>query len=189
MRLLNLIGRTFGRLTVVERAGSVGDKVCWLCRCDCGNSTKATSNNLKRGFVTSCGCYRREFTRGNQLPEGESGLNTLFYDYSRRATDKGLSFALTKEEFRALTKGDCFYCGTKPAQLGYPNHLIKIPYVYNGVDRLDSSGGYSLENCVSCCSRCNYMKSDYSVTDFISTCVAVAKHQKGLGLETSPSNV
>lgn len=31
-------------------------------------------------------------------------------------------------------------------------------YTYNGVDRLDSSMGYTPDNCVPCCWECNNMK-------------------------------
>lgn len=41
-------------------------------------------------------------------------------------------------------------------------------YLYNGIDRKDSSIGYLLENCVSCCSKCNQIKMDMSETDFLS---------------------
>lgn len=31
-------------------------------------------------------------------------------------------------------------------------------YVHNGVDRVDNALGYTPDNCVPCCSRCNYAK-------------------------------
>lgn len=31
----------------------------WECRCVCGNSYLASSSDLRRGFVKSCGCYRK----------------------------------------------------------------------------------------------------------------------------------
>ena len=37
----------------------------------------------------------------------------------------------------------------------------------NGIDRLDSSKPYEVDNCVSCCSKCNYMKQDNTEQEFI----------------------
>ena len=36
-KLKNLIGQKFGMLTVVGRADNDGKRVCWICKCDCGN--------------------------------------------------------------------------------------------------------------------------------------------------------
>lgn len=58
---INLTGKRFGRLTVIERAGSSADgHARWLCQCDCGNTTTVSSNVLKRGDTLSCGCWNRE---------------------------------------------------------------------------------------------------------------------------------
>lgn len=61
---IDLIGKSFGRLTVVEDSGMRATKgeVKWLCRCECGNTTLATGGNLKSGTVSSCGCLARELS-------------------------------------------------------------------------------------------------------------------------------
>jgi hypothetical protein len=54
---LDLTGQQFGKLTVVERAGSnAGQSATWLCRCECGRETAtATTAALRNGNTTSCG--------------------------------------------------------------------------------------------------------------------------------------
>jgi len=60
----NLIGRIFGRLTIVSfshvsvQSGKKRHK--WLCRCECGNMTITSRDNLISGSTKSCGCYQRE---------------------------------------------------------------------------------------------------------------------------------
>ena len=59
-RILDLVGKTFGKLTVLGDSGersSSGD-VIWLCQCECGNQTKVTGSNLnrKKYGTISCGC-------------------------------------------------------------------------------------------------------------------------------------
>ena len=56
----DLIGQTFNKLTVIERAGS--DKrgeALWNCQCECGNQIIVLGSNLRTGHTTSCGCERR----------------------------------------------------------------------------------------------------------------------------------
>ena len=56
----DLRGQVFGRLIVNCRASSSGGAIRWLCDCQCGKQTIATSSNLKLGKVKSCGCLRVE---------------------------------------------------------------------------------------------------------------------------------
>ena len=56
----NLIGRKFGRLTVVEEVESHTPQRKWLCQCECGGTTEANSYILTSGHTQSCGCLRSE---------------------------------------------------------------------------------------------------------------------------------
>ena len=59
---VNLIGQTFGRLTVIDKC-KVNNRFCWLCQCSCGNITKVETYGLKSGRTQSCGCYRSQRIR------------------------------------------------------------------------------------------------------------------------------
>ncbi len=54
---VELKGRTFGRLEVIERAY----KSFWTCRCECGNFDVIQQANLLHGQRKSCGCARQEW--------------------------------------------------------------------------------------------------------------------------------
>jgi len=56
----DLLGKTFGRWTVIERAGSLRNMALWLCRCECGAEKKRTSTYLVGGRSGSCGCKRKK---------------------------------------------------------------------------------------------------------------------------------
>lgn len=59
---LALIGKRFGRLLVVARLDQRRTRhAVWMCRCDCGAETTATSTALSRGDKRSCGCLRKEY--------------------------------------------------------------------------------------------------------------------------------
>ena len=64
----------FGRLTVLERAGSRGKNSVWRCRCECGNEVTVPRNNLVSGGTRSCGCLRkgakRKRTEGTETEKG-----------------------------------------------------------------------------------------------------------------------
>lgn len=65
-KLKNLIGKKFGKLTVIERAESritpKGQiKSVWKCLCDCGNEIEVLASNLVRGNTKSCGCSSAEY--------------------------------------------------------------------------------------------------------------------------------
>lgn len=60
MKVVDMTEQRFGRLVVVERAGSAGKGATWLCRCDCGTESIVRRTNLIMGHVTSCGCFSRE---------------------------------------------------------------------------------------------------------------------------------
>jgi hypothetical protein len=61
MRPLNLSGKTFSRLTVVDCVGPDGfGAIRWLCKCECGAEKAIRGADLKSGAVKSCGCLNSE---------------------------------------------------------------------------------------------------------------------------------
>jgi hypothetical protein len=74
MRLIDLRGESFGRLTVVSRtANRAGGKhVAWHCRCDCGREIVATSVHLRAGHTRSCGCLLSDVSRSRLTTHGHS---------------------------------------------------------------------------------------------------------------------
>lgn len=59
MTKIDLTGKVFGKLTVIEKAYSKNYKVYWKCKCECGNETFVCTSNLTKGHTTSCGCKAR----------------------------------------------------------------------------------------------------------------------------------
>ena len=56
----DLIGKRFGRLTVMELGGVKRNHAQWLCLCDCGLTTLSYAYQLNNGSKKSCGCLRIE---------------------------------------------------------------------------------------------------------------------------------
>lgn len=60
-KFIDLTGRVFGRLTVIDRADK-SDKygrIFWNCQCSCSGHTRivVVGGNLRTGNTTSCGCF------------------------------------------------------------------------------------------------------------------------------------
>ena len=57
---VNLMGRAFGRLTVLARAASLRRRPLWRCRCACGGERVVLAASLRDGKTQSCGCLHVE---------------------------------------------------------------------------------------------------------------------------------
>lgn len=61
MKMKDLTGQRFGKLTALERIKREGCRgALWRCECDCGNTTEVFVSNLTRKHTTSCGCERQK---------------------------------------------------------------------------------------------------------------------------------
>lgn len=58
---IDLTGKRFGKLTVIEYKGlsSNRKRSLWLCKCDCGNEKIVTTAELVRNDTISCGCLKQ----------------------------------------------------------------------------------------------------------------------------------
>lgn len=61
-KLIDILGKRFGRLIVRKLHGRREDNgaAMWECACDCGNVVVEPGHCLRRGQVKSCGCLRKE---------------------------------------------------------------------------------------------------------------------------------
>lgn len=136
MRFVDLTGKQFGRLIVIERYGyTKGKHITWLCECQCEQKTKVvvSGNHLKRGMIKSCGCLRKEYTsqRGkNNIKHGQGCVNpndAAYKNYGGRGIkicDEWLDFSNFYEW--AMNNG-------------YEDTLT--------IERKDVNGNYCPENC------------------------------------------
>ena len=71
MKMIDLTGQRFGRLTVVRHAGkSAHGSIMWKCQSDCGKRKTIAGSSLRRGLTRSCGClFSERLVAFNRSPE------------------------------------------------------------------------------------------------------------------------
>lgn len=162
------IGKKFNILTIIKEAepmffpNSGGKNRRVLCQCDCGNTRETNLTKVINGTQKSCGCLIHKNRSGNIYG---GAFNLIFQRYKKRAVEYKRDFLLTEHQFNEFILGNCFYCGSPPISVSKPRWGSSL--TYNGIDRIDSSKGYSVDNCVSCCVVCNRMKTDHNVNFFL----------------------
>ena len=143
---MNLIGERFGRLVVIERAGTdASGHTAWKCKCDCGNEKIARGSHLKVGYIKSCGCLVIDTLRDNSTKHGLEhtriyriwqGMRLRCYNEKsnrfHRYGGRGITIC---DEWKNNIQS--FYDWAMSS--GYREDLT--------IDRIDNDKGYSPENC------------------------------------------
>jgi len=124
-----------------------------------------------RGFFCDSSCrrvyQRRSISNAKKLKEQGSGgvEQSSFGSWAKKASKRGIPWALEFHDFMNLWQKPCWYCGSDIQTVG--------------IDRKDSSIGYRVGNCVPCCGTCNLAKMTLSVSEFVGLCVRVSRHWPG----------
>lgn len=148
----------------------------WLCQCDCGNTKVVKSDELKSGDTKSCGCLNDE-----RRKERAHNLYAPLIKYhpsettARRVWRCNYKDGIIFEDFYRISQLPCHYCGAGPNNIQNSARQDKKAsqtakergdFIYNGLDRVDSSKPHTLDNVVPCCKWCNFAKRERSVEDF-----------------------
>lgn len=147
---IDLTGATFGRLSVIQEApskkGSNGSSRCaWQCKCECGNTIVATTRDLRKGDVRSCGCLKSDAVIERMTVHGDSRtrLHNIWKAMRRRCNDEKHRdyHYYGGRGVRVCDEWDKDYATFKRWALsnGYSDGLT--------IDRINVDGNYSPDNC------------------------------------------
>lgn len=171
MKVKNEIGNRYGRLTVVKFVGlNKQHRAVWLAKCDCGKETTVVGRYLRNGDTTSCGCRlletQKEFvltqsgTKWKQFSTQDNGSTK-----KRKYHNKNNCYTLwrsMKKRCEHPIKSNLCYQGITVCDEWKNNFRVFEKWCYeNGykdmrdkpfkdrlsIDRIDTSKGYSPDNC------------------------------------------
>lgn len=109
-----------------------------------GNFQSISNFHINKSALTGTQTYCMDCSK--QLRET---CEWSFSIYKARAKRRDISFNLTLEEFSTFWQQPCYYCACEIKSIG--------------IDRVDNSIGYELNNCVSCCAKHNSDKKSTSI--------------------------
>jgi len=146
MKLIDISGQQFGRLTVRERAvNNKHGKSRWRCTCSCGNETVVDGNSLRQGNTQSCGCLQKERTTAYKQKHGKSHLRIYSIWTSMRSR---CSNQHHKDWQHYGGRGICVCPEWNCNFMSFYHWATVNGYSDNlTIDRIDVNGNYTPDNC------------------------------------------
>lgn len=180
------IGNVYNDLTVLALAKRhpISNVVMFHCKCICGNIIDSVAYEIVKGRTKSCGCLGKRLRAVFSPSKNDPKITSAKKLYRERYKDGNLTF----DDFYQLSQMSCHYCGVEPSQkfnwFNVGRNKTKASkftrdngeFIYNGIDRIDSSLGHIIGNVVPCCKTCNFAKRNMSVEEFKSWVSRVFRH-------------
>lgn len=163
-KIIDLTGRRFGKLEVLEYVGRKRGHSWWKCKCDCGNESIVRYQCLITGGTKSCGCMEHENRVNNMKNNHVKNRISVSSDYFEQ---HGANY---KNPLYIIWKGLMARCynAKNTAYRNYGGRGIKVcdrwlkanhgfenfvkdmgerPGKEYSIDRIDVNGDYTPENC------------------------------------------
>lgn len=151
-------------------------KICSKCKIEKDLDKFAKSKTTKDGRYSSCreckNSWKRNIYWQREEAKNKSFINRtdLFNRFKygqRKANERSLEWSIDFDSYKNLIK-ECFYCNSSLCQETGHN-----------LDRKNNSYGYTLENVVPCCGKCNISRADnFSHEEWIEAIKAVMNHRR-----------
>lgn len=137
---VDLTGRTFGHLQVIEKVKVGQGKYKWLCKCDCGNTKLVRTYHLISGNTSSCGCQHFEACKTYGM--AESRIYHIWCTMKARCS-RETSSGYDKYGARGIK-----VCDEWESFAPFYEWAIANGYSDNlSIDRIDNDGNYEPSNC------------------------------------------
>ncbi len=145
MKIIDLTGQKFGRLTVIERCGVKDGHAAWKCKCDCGSEKVVNGRNLRNGRTTSCGCLHNEQLVERSRTHGmtKERLYSIWHNMKNRC------FYEKEKHFDCYGGRGITVCDEwKNSFESFRDWALSSGYSDNlTIDRIDVNGNYEPSNC------------------------------------------
>jgi hypothetical protein len=137
----------------------LGRKPTLICvKCNTKFKFFLNDRNKRSDRCLSCLNKMREYSKNRQNRLERFTENDVVREVKRCAKDRNKNYELTDEDIIHIVYKLCIYCG----KMSKRN--------FNSIDRRDNNKGYIKDNIDVLCIKCNFMKYNYTVDDFIKYC-------------------
>jgi len=190
---LNLIGKTFGYLTVKSFAGIKRQRTYWFCNCDCNfkgckKTIEVCGVHLTTGKVTSCKARRKNCGRDSFSWKGYEDMPGQYLSIIKSTSRKRELQVLitTKDLWNQFKKqnGCCAFDG-QPLTLFLTGRKVGTA----SVDRIDSSKGYTPDNIQWIHKDYQSMKMDYNEDEFFAMIKRIYEYKFNAGSNTKKNEI
>jgi hypothetical protein len=141
----DILGRTFGRATVVKFHAIVTHKAHWLCRCSCGTEWTTSGTCLIRGLVQSCGCWQRKRAGDANRVHGMSNkARTSYINWLRMRIR---CYNANTKEYKNYGGRGIRVCSRWDDFANFYADMGDRPFRGATIERLDNNKDYGPDNC------------------------------------------
>lgn len=170
-RWVNMSGKVFGNLTVLEDHIKKGNNYYWLCECWCGIRKRIFAGSLTSGNSKTCGCGLKKEKHLNGQWTGHMEISGTIWGVIRRnAVARNLEFSISIEESYNLYLKQNRMCAISGLPISF-----KSPRTAS-LDRINSNIGYNIENVQWINADINRMKWDFSQEYFLKMCKLISEN-------------
>lgn len=144
---LQIAGKRFGRLVVIEKVESCDQGTRWLCVCDCGKESIVVGKYLTSGNTRSCGCLVPDATRKAKTTHGHTKGIGVTTTYNSWVLMLGRCYNENNQQYDDYGGRGITVC--ERWRYSYTNFLRDMGERPTGLllDRIDNNKGYSPDNC------------------------------------------
>lgn len=171
----DLVGKTFGELTIVSLSLDHPNKVHWNCRCSCGEYRTVAASSLSSGSVTSCGHLQHRTRQSSPHWKGHGEITGQYWAQLKHgAKSRNLQFQIYIEEvwqLFELQQGRCALTGLT---------ISCTPEMTASVDRIDPGKGYISGNIQWVHKDVNRMKQNFTEDRLFQLCELLVEHKRSL---------
>lgn len=169
MKKIEMIGKKFGKLTVIEELQkNKNGHIKFLCECECGNKKEVFGTHLRENKIVSCGCKNK--VKG---VNGDIWYQITSRKVNKRSKRSKLDFNITKDYLNNLFEEQEEKCKLSGLPITLPKKWNDKNYTAS-LDRIDSSIGYIMGNVQWVHKHVNVMKNIYPQEMFIYICKKIA---------------